>query len=810
MRAAALLGLATLALAPAAACSARQPPLAAPERGEIVDGRAPSRGAAEPTASQAPRAPIGGHPRLWLTAADLPKLRRWATSSNPVYAEGLIPMLKEELAKYERFFPGGKPADPFPDPGGATLVMTPLENTAVVLAFMSVVNPDPAKRADYAGRARNLLMYAIDRAALGAAPGQPFRDPTFAWKDRARWSGATWPLIVDWIYPYLSAADKAKIRTVFVRWAAEQVEAFSHTRPAGVRNNPDLTRDRNQLRWAANNYYQAGGRNLLLEAAALDPADDPGGQLAAYADESIGGFLYQTYHLFDAGDASGGVPVEGAFFYGAEATGFTTMWLLALETAGYADPSRNGEQVKLGRSAYWERMLEFYPNAISPAAEVLPAVKYLGPVFWAAQLEQTENEIATAGQLIQLAPIGLLARIHGNRELEERVRWYVTHALPGGKRAVPTRAAKGDPAAAILSFLLLDPGSPAPVDYRPKLQPYFYSPAQRRLEARSSWNADASWFGYTCNWKTIDHQTDVCNSFHFFRKGEWLTKPRTGYSNTGILDSPDYWNATSVQNDRVDVGGWQQVAYDRGGPPRGGVGDPSAVVSVDGNYAYAEGDATNLYVLASSPGQDIVHVSRGIFWLKPDTIVTYDRDVTKTAGRFKRYNLCLPEAARIAGATATAKTPRGQLLRVDALLPEGATISDQPWEKDNLLANPEPMGARIRIEPDPRQPTPTSVRFLTVLQASDGRDPGRPTLIRATGASAFEGVVVGTNAVLFRVAPERLADASLSLTLPRGVSRVFVAGLPPGSRYAVARSGDTVKIGAGTAVAADAGGVLAF
>src|SRR5689334_15281363 len=37
----------------------------------------------------APIVPVTGHPRLWVTAADLPRLRAWATASNPVYQNGL-------------------------------------------------------------------------------------------------------------------------------------------------------------------------------------------------------------------------------------------------------------------------------------------------------------------------------------------------------------------------------------------------------------------------------------------------------------------------------------------------------------------------------------------------------------------------------------------------------------------------------------------------------------------------------------------------------------------------------------------------
>ena len=54
--------------------------------------------------------------------------------------------------------------------------------------------------------------------------------------------GEAFPLTVDWIYPHLSAQDKATIRTVFLRWADENLNASvsggDHPQPVGVMNDP--------------------------------------------------------------------------------------------------------------------------------------------------------------------------------------------------------------------------------------------------------------------------------------------------------------------------------------------------------------------------------------------------------------------------------------------------------------------------------------------------------------------------------------------------------------------------------------------
>src|SRR5207253_8621313 len=115
-------------------------------------------------------------------------------------------------------------------PGTLAWQECPTEMVAEFFAFMSLVSNDAAARDDYAKRARTLLMYIMSEAAKGPAEGQPFRDPGFYGGDanRARWWGESFPLTVDWIYPYLSSGDKATIRKVFLRWSDEIVKGGYH------------------------------------------------------------------------------------------------------------------------------------------------------------------------------------------------------------------------------------------------------------------------------------------------------------------------------------------------------------------------------------------------------------------------------------------------------------------------------------------------------------------------------------------------------------------------------------------------------
>ena len=135
----------------------------------------------------------------------------------------------------------------------------PTEAYAQLFAFMSLIDPAPAARADYAQRARTLLMHIMNAAALGPAatrtyfcPGDPetavyppFRDPIFFTEDsdRLRWYGEAFPLTVDWIYDTLTVADKATINTVFTRWGNEIIQhGYHHPEPIGVTNDPGADR----------------------------------------------------------------------------------------------------------------------------------------------------------------------------------------------------------------------------------------------------------------------------------------------------------------------------------------------------------------------------------------------------------------------------------------------------------------------------------------------------------------------------------------------------------------------------------------
>lgn len=747
-----------------------------------------------------PRAPVTGHPRLWITDADVARLRTWVSADNPLWADGL--KLLARTAR-EDMDAGRVPGE---DNGGDTYSPYATETYAELFAFLSLVHPNAGTRADYAGRARTLLMAVIDEAAKGAAPEEPFRDPDFATSDRSRWNGEGFALTVDWIYDSLTSADKATIREVFLRWADEIVSTgYHHPEPVGVTNDPVLLEDPIDVRWSANNYFTAGARNIGMMAMAFDAADDPGGDLRDYLGNATGAWLY-TADVLLRGDSAGGLAAEG-FEYSPQSMGYLAQLLLALRTAGQDDPDVWGPQVVLRDNPFWNDVVPALLHSLSPKPvphAYYDAGQYLPAWYGDGQLYAAPDFIEMLG------PLALHAASAGPASRVEQIRWIETYMAPGGEPELDDRIrSANDFTNAILAFMLFDPEAPPSDDPRPDLPLRHVAPGLGRILARSSWNPGARWFTYTLSWNSIDHQHSDAGSFELWRKGEWLTKERTGYG--ANIACSDYHNTLAIENDEPehsDPTDYRGITWRRGSQyayvP---AGDPTLLArSLRKRYVYALADMTPLYNSDYEGVDDVTHASRSIVWLKPDRIVVYDRAETGTAGRFKRFWLQFPREATIAGDRATMISERGQRLYVTALLPADAELSVtevEPLEEEGEPADDDPIRYRFLSEV---LGGPRSARFLTVVEGTDAGETAAETAVVRSDEGAFEGARVGTTVVMFPVTVG--ADDSLAYTAPTGTTRHLVTGLEPGGSYAVTLDGTRVTIAPGTGSTADAGGVL--
>lgn len=736
------------------------------------------------------------HPHLWVTPQDLPRLRAWAAPNNPLYTDGLLTLANEAVALMDQ---GVIPAQ---DTGSYAYEDYPTESYALLFAFMSLIDPSEAARQEYAQRSRQLLMFIMDQAVLGVADDQPFRHAEFATSDRSRWHGVSFPLIVDWIYPALSAEDKATIRTVFLRWCNENVNAYTtnnnHPEPIGVVNDPVLISDPSLVRWAGNNYYAAHMRNLGMMALAFDAADDPDGAFGAYLASATGAWLYVTDHLFRT-DARGGFGTEG-FEYSPQSLGYAAQFMLALQTSGANDPAVWGQQVSFEANPFWNDAIAAFAHSTSPAPAVSAdaGVVYLPAWYGSGQNYWLPDYIELFGAL------GAYDVFTGaNPQRLDALRWLQTYTPPGGEAGLVERVEDVDSVhKAVLYFLLFDPTAPEPADPRPNYGTSWYAPGMRRLLARTDWSEAARWFTYNLSWNEVDHQSSNGNAVEFYRAGEWLTKIRVGYDFD--YHTSDNFNTLTVQNTLPDRDDFRLMIGQRGSQWLLSAGHPPPpTISVTETYAYAFGDATALYNSEYEAVTAVDHVSRSVIWLKPDVIIVYDRAATRAENPVSRFWLNFPADAAVSGHITRMTTERGQTLTVETLLPADPLIAVAPLvdEVSSAPASNEMMRFRLMV-----QANAPDVRFLHVLQGTDaGGVPLTSSLIESSSGTTYQGAVVGDVAAMFPV-DALVPFASLEFSTTAATS--IIAGLTPNAGYDVAISADLIRVTPGAQMNADAGGVL--
>ncbi len=631
--------------------------------------------------------------------------------------------------------------------------------------------------------------------------------------DRAGW-GEAFGLTVDWIYDTLSQDDKAKIRTVFLRWSDENEDAaittMNHPEPKGLRNDPKLTADPDQVYWAGNNYYTAHMRNLALMAMALDEGDDPGGMLRGHVESVTGAWLYVADALLRTG-LKGGLAAEG-FEYGPQAVGYVTQTLLALHTAGLDSAKKYGRQTRVTCNPVWDNAVTAFLHSVSPSGEVSkdPNYTYVGPLHAVSWYGDGAKSGWAPDYIGEFGALGAYDQLTNNTARLEKLRWIERNVPPGGAEKIAIRTAARDfLIEPILYFMLFDPKAAAPADPRPQIPLGYFDPGLGHLLARTSWGDDASWFTYNLGWIRIDHQHADGNAFQLWRKGEWLTKERSGY---GLrIACSDYKNSLALQNDAPDHNGpgdYGNIEWLRGSQWTYVNDGPGVIVAqvMAPKYTYALGDATPLYSSTYEMATDVTHASRSIVWLPPDRIVVYDRAESRTAGRFKRFWMNLPAQGTVAGRELSMTSPKGQKLFVSSLLPAAATMTVEAAEAlDGEPGELDPIKYRMRVE---ASGGPKSVRFLHVIKGADGGAAADATsVVTSSGGTAYEGAAVNGVVVLFPV-DIKAPFTTLTYPVPGGTAAQLVTGLVPGSGYTVADSGGSVTITPGGDKKADPGGVL--
>ncbi|MEZ4310665.1 MAG: hypothetical protein R3F14_21690 [Polyangiaceae bacterium] len=807
------------------------------------------------------------HPRLWVRGQDLDGLRKRATAQNPVFEEGLRKVVAESLKKMDTPSPGdilskdgGSWAEPYEECS---------ELYSQIFAFMYLLSPDGStEKKDYGARAHKLLMHVIDNvhAGLAAYPdGTTLSDmaPGGAKYYSDKWAGGQFPLnlrtfiqdavplTVDWIYPLLTPADKAKIRTVFLYWSRLITERAATTgdadrpMPTGVTNDPQLLHleeeTRHHARFGMNNWFAMHMRLLGLMSLSLDTKDDvppkggksgssmfreiesaPAGALRDYLKTATGAYLYMADYGH-RNDGRGGLSPEGMQYFTA-GLGPTAQFYLALKTSGWDDPNlypQKQDQVVLTKNPYWQDLYPAFLLQLAPVPATTKSFEWYGPMYQPAFYGDGENY--HPGEQANL--FGTLAwyfTLAGDADRAGMSRWIAGNISPGGMkqltRRISSAIAQGSTRQAILYFLAMDPTAPVAPDPREKMPLAWFSAGIQSLSVRTARGADSRWLSYMLPWTRVDHQHGEANMIQLFRKGEWLTKKWVGYGPRAACS--DFSNTVTIQNDPPKYnspGTYQHEQWKSGSQWQYiNAGDPLLVGWSDAaDYTYAYGDATNLYNSNMDGAMSTAHVSRSMVWLKPDHLVVYDRVTSKKEDRFKRFWLNFENNPKLDGALVTGTTKGGQQLFVRTLLPAGAKVgveSDHPmWEGGGKqTATGEHMAYRLKVE----APNAQDVRFLHVLQGADsGAAADASRLVKSTSGTAYDGAVVRDTAVLF---PKDFGEPAkgVNYDAPSSVKLHVVTGLSPQKGYSVTvkSAGDKVSVAVaeGGSVTADKGGALAF
>lgn len=742
------------------------------------------------------------HPRLWIRKSDLSRLRSWAVDSNPIWKNGLLPLAKRSKSEMDSGL------IPDRDPGHPGAADHPTEMYAQLFAFMSLIHPEQSARDDYGKRAKTLLMAIIDQAALGVGSGA-FRAKDFSTYDRSRWHGEAFGLVVDWIYDRLSAEDKVKIVKVFSRWIEENMNAqttgHNHPVPLGVYNDAQLIKDPLVVRWSANNYYTAHMRNMALMALSLDAVDDVEKKLEAGFKSAVMAFLYVNDH-FRRTDSRGGLSPEGPY-YAPESISYITQMLLALNTSGNNDTAVLGPQVAISGNSYWDDIFVGWAHLYPPAQRVIH--DWQGALWepaWSA-----DGSIRTIRDPIALfGPLGIFYLNENDESRLAKTRWLQLHYPVGGMPRLLERVAKGQPMVdTILYFMLFKPQFNAPNDPRSNYPLSYLAEGIGHFFSRTGWSYSDRFFRFICGYNSIDHQHCDGNHFGFWRKGEWLTRDRTGYAGTN--PHSQYHNTLSIKNTNPDTDeGWVKTLADSGSQWMGNPsGDGKIVAQSTGeSFSYITGDATALYNSDEVKATDVLHASRSIVWLKPDHIIYYDRAETKSDGKFKRLWQQLPSKASITSKVVTAKTPKNQQVFITSLLPEDALLKIEAGGGEP--ADEPLMTYRLKVEP---KTITKRVDFLHVLQGADSSTAvDKAEKIDVSDADCV-GVKVKKIAVIFSRSLDQEVT-TLSYSVSKDVIQHIITGLKSNTNYQLSEeeSGDSKKmtLSLGGELKSDSGGVLTF
>lgn len=317
------------------------------------------------------------------------------------------------------------------------------------------------------------------------------------------------------------------------------------------------------------------------------------------------------------------------------------------------------------------------------------------------------------------------------------------------------------------------------------------------VSIRSGWDAQATAL-MVSGASRIDqsHAHLDTGGFTLWRNG-WQIVDAVTYSHSGLLQEAGAHNL-------IHVAGARRVTVTPKGILRFEDEPRASYLQIDGTALYATGAPRPRNVLLREILRDrsllLQEFTREMVFLKPDTLVVYDRVRPAEPGTAFDWRMHFPARPSLSGATVRS-TNGGGGVTVALLLGDAPAIAPD--------ADLAPDGSRAwRV-----QMTTRSGRFLAVARVASG---GAPPLDAAlvTTSGDMEGVAVGGDVVLFSKlafgAAPRLGFSYTVPTVPGRVHTLLDTSGSVGVSFQRAGANTIVTVGKGSDRTASADGVIRF
>ncbi len=262
----------------------------------------------------------------------------------------------------------------------------------------------------------------------------------------------------------------------------------------------------------------------------------------------------------------------------------------------------------------------------------------------------------------------------------------------------------------------------------------YRSPGTNWINARSGWDDRATSVTILAA-SVIDQSHAHCDTGSFvIWKGGWQAVDAVTYSKSGLI-----WEAGA--HNMIQVAGSER----RPGKSRGLVAYADA-----GDYLYAQVDATNLFAKRENGETATLldELTREIVYVRPDTVVTYDRVAPKPAGKDYSWRFHFATMPTQDGGRYSATNEAGSASLM--FLSDGAPKIAPDNDTDDKTT-----AWRVEVAPNATQ------RYAAIVSVANGAPP--PLAATSVRGPGIEGIAWSNQVVVFSVAA-RGAPAALPFT----------------------------------------------